>query len=54
MGAMGSVLSEPRDYPDISNGFRTDRDRLRGDVQTVTKQLNRQIHKEYGKQKYTA
>ena len=54
MTIASEVLGEPRPYRDLSNGFTKDRKSLQNDVNTITQTLNKQIQKEYGKQKYVS
>lgn len=54
IAAVGNVLSEPRSYTDTRNGFRKDMGNLRQDTRAVADRFNRQIRKEYGKQKYSS
>ncbi|NBI12548.1 hypothetical protein GVX81_02705 [[Haemophilus] felis] len=52
LDVVASVMKSPAQYPSTRNGFKTDRQKLKGDVKTVTSNLNCNIHK-YGNQKYT-
>lgn len=48
------VLSSPRPYQNLNDGFARDRQALQGDVNKVTADLNQQIRKAYGKQEYSS
>ncbi|AFF23324.1 hypothetical protein C2831_10830 [Pasteurella multocida] len=52
LDVVAAVMQSPAQYPSTRNGFKTDRQKLKGDVKTVTLHFNRNIHK-YGNQKYT-
>ncbi len=49
MGILGEILTRPPTYPDFRNGFDKDRAALRQDMQQIVREMNRQIHKSYGK-----
>ncbi|NBH75088.1 hypothetical protein [Rodentibacter pneumotropicus] len=53
LDVVGAVMQSPAQYPSTHNGFKADRQKLKGDVKTVTSNLNRNIQK-YGNQKYAS
>ncbi|MDA3979848.1 hypothetical protein [Gallibacterium sp. AGMB14963] len=52
LSVVPNVLQSPTQYRPTKNGFATDRQKLKGDVNKVTSTFNRNIHK-YGNQKYS-
>lgn len=54
VAVMGNVLSAPHRYTDTGSGFYRDSRNLSRDSRAVVDSFNRQIRKEYGKQKYSS